>query len=466
MSTTSRERASRRNVLMGMAPPHPKQIEILNYLLAPDPSTVKLVDVVCGRGFGKTLLMVLIAVYCLSIDGNQQGLILEPDKPRMDNVFRAAWRKHVPQHLWKENKGERSITWFNGSVLYYGHRDIGGELEKRRDRNRGYNLNWVLSDEEAVKTDIEQYQNTLACIREKGPVRFYCTLTTPKIGAYKRLIETHGHKVFYGTSHDNIYLPDGFVEQLMANMSRDQIQREIYARFVALEGRIWKEIDLENKWPAGNVHYGLGKYDPKRPWWLFCDLGSATAAYTVVQSVPAVLYGERLFDGNVWVAVADLCPYHDGSAIRAFNILNENFGAPVAVTAGQDVNTRSRTDGKSIAYFANKVWPHAKILPTSESFMDRQIQFDRFSYLIRDGRGNRRFCVAKDFIELEPEGNRGVKQMLEEDVWPDDPSSSTEFLPKKADIKIQHIRDALLNGAVMVMAPPRWGHQQPGNRVG
>jgi len=459
MSITSKRKAELSNTLNGVAPPHPKQLQVLNYLLAPDPDNVKLVDLICGRGFGKTLLCIVVAVYCLNIDGNQCGLFLEPDTDRMDKVFRLAWRKIVPRHLWTEIKSERMIVWHNGSVMYYGHRDIYGSLEARRDKNRGPNYSWVISDEEAIKTDIQQYANTLAAVRENSPVRFYLTATTPKIGEYQQLITMKGHKTFTGTSHDNIFLPKNFVETLMSSMSRDQIRREIYAEFVALEGRIWREVDLEHKWPEGNVHHGLAEFDKTRPWWLFCDFGSATAAYLVVQQVPATLYGRKLFEGSVWVAVADLCPYHDGSAIRAFGILKENFGTPVMVTGGNDINKRAGTDGKSIAYHAGKVWPNVRILPVDERDDDREIQFDRLSYIICSADNNRRFCIAKNFKELEPEGRRGLKHMFETDVWPDEPKSAKEFLPKDKTIKVQHIRDATLNGAVAVMSPPRWGFQ-------
>lgn len=463
MSTTSKKRAENgANIcrLQGIGPPHAKQIEILQYLLKPDPDNVKLVDVVCGRGFGKTLLSILIAVYCLSIDGNQVGLFLEPDKPRMDKAFRLAWRQIVPQHLWSEVKSERMIIWANGSVLYYGHRDIRASLEDRRDLGRGPNISWIISDEEAVKTDIQQYSNFLASVRHPSPVRFYLTITTPKIGAFKQLISMPGHKVFTGTSYDNPYLPPGFVETLKDMMSRDEFAREVLAQFVALEGRIWREFDMERKWPEGNVHHGLAEFDKSRPWWLFCDMGSATAAYLVVQQVPAVRFGERIFDGNVWVAVADLCPYHDASAVRAFNKLKSMYGMPRAVTGGNDINTRASTDGKSIAYHARKVWPNVRIIPVDERDTDKTIQFDRLSYLICSGTNNRRFCIAKNFREIEPEGRRGLKQMLEEDVFPDEPGSATEFLPKKKEILVQHIRDAALMGAVAVMSPPRWGHEK------
>ena len=51
----------------------------------------------------------------------------------------------------------------------------------------------------------------------------------------------------------------------------------------------------------------------------------------------------------------------------------------IAVTGGKDINTRARTDGKSIAYHALQVWPSTRIVPVSEAFEDRTIQYDRLS---------------------------------------------------------------------------------------
>lgn len=448
-----------RVALDGIEKPHKKQREILRALLQGENDGLRKVDLVCGRGFGKSLLCILASLGMLTKNGKQCGLFLEPDWGTVRKTFLRLWREIVPRDIWEQNQKDNVITLVNGSQLFYGPRNMQGNKEDARDKYRGGNYTFVVDDEAAMRFDKQQYTNTALAVRVKQTPRFYLTATTPKIGPYKEIITAPGHVLFKGTSYDNPHLPDNYVEDLMADMSRDQIRREIYAEFVALEGRIWKEVDLENKWPKGNVHYGLASFDKSRPWWLFCDIGSATASYVVVQQVPAVHYGETLFNGSVWVAVADLCPYHDASAIRAFNILKQQYGKPVAVTAGKDINTRANTDGKSIAYHAQKVWPNVRVIPTSEVHEDRQIQYDRFSYLICSGDGNRRFCIAKDFREIEPEGRRGVKQVLEEDVWPDSPSSATEFLPKKAEIMIQHTRDALLNGAVSIMAPPRWGYQ-------
>lgn len=445
--------------LKGIRAPHAKQKEVLRALLnGPDPNLRK-VDLVCGRGFGKSLLCILASLGMLTRNSEQCGLFLEPDWGTVKKTFLRLWREIVPKDLWEQNKNDHVITMINGSQLFYGPRNMQGNKEDARDKYRGGNYTFVVDDEAAMRFDKQQYTNTALAVRVKQTPRFYLTATTPKIGPYKELITSPGHVVFRGTSLDNPHLPKNYVEDLKADMSRDQIRREIYAEFVALEGRIWKEWDGEKKWPEGNVHHGLASFDKTRPWWLLCDFGSSTGSYVVMQQVPATLYGDKIFDGNVWVAVADLCPYHDASAVRAFNILKENFGMPRAVTGGNDVGTRVNTDGKSIAYHAQKVWPNVRILPVDEQMHDKQIQYDRFSYMICSGDGNRRFCIAKNFRQIEPEGRRGVLQVMEEDVWPEQKSSATEFLPKRAEVMIQHTRDALLMGTVAVMAPPRWGYQ-------
>lgn len=445
--------------LKGIKAPHRKQKEILRALMCGHDAGLRKVDLVCGRGFGKSLLCILASLGMLSKGPEQCGLFLEPDWGTVKKTFLRLWREIVPRDLWRQNKNDHVIQLINGAQLFYGPRNMQGNKEDARDKYRGGNYTFCVDDEAAMRFDKQQYTNTALAVRVKQIPRFYLTATTPKIGPYKDLVTSPGHILFKGTSFDNPHLPPNYVEDLMADMSRDQIRREIYAEFIALEGRIWREVDLDSPWPKGNTHYGHNKFNKDMPFWLMCDLGSATASYVVVQRVPAVQFGEQIFKGNVWVAVADLCPYHDASAVRAFDIIDETFGRPAAITAGKDVNTRNSVTGKSVAHAAMQVWPNIKIIPTAEAYEDRQIQYDRLSFAICSGDGNRRFCVAKDFVEIEPEGRRGVKQMLEEDVWPDEPSSATEFLPKQAGIMIQHTRDALLNGAVSIMAPPRWGYR-------
>jgi hypothetical protein len=437
-------------------PPYDKQQEILDYILEPSPIK-KQVDLCCGRGFGKTYLAVILAAKTLSLNGSQAGLFLEPDWASINSIFWEVWNDLIPKELYTVNKGQNKITWANGSVLFYGPRSISGSVEAMRDKYKGRNLTFVIDDEAAIGCDEQMYTNTLGSIRKKPtPVRYYFTISTPKVGPYKRLITGEKHVLFRGSSRDNPYLPPDYVDNLIANMSRDQARREIDGEFVSLEGRIWKTADLTKDWPSGNTHETFTKFDPNKPWWLMCDLGSATGSYIVIQQTDASFRGSLLFKGPVWVAVADFCPQRDASAARAFAVLKEHFGTPSGVTAGADVNTRATTDGTTVSYFAQQTWGNVPIYPCNESIYSKMVQYDNLSYLMCSAIGQRRFTIARDFVELDPDSHRGVKQMVEEDEWPDESKRRmSDFLPKHKENIVQHTRDALLMGFAQ-LSPPSW----------
>jgi hypothetical protein len=450
------------SILRGIAPPFQKQLELIEYLFKSAPDEVKMVDLVCGRGFGKSVLSIVIATLALSRGPNEVGLFLEPDWKRINRVFLKKWLKIVPPELYKINKGEQRIEWVNGALLFYGPRNVTGSYSGADDAQLGQDTTFIIDDEAALRCSATMYINNLATIREHSPARFYLTATTPRVGAYQDLVTSKGHKLFRGHSSDSPYLPRNYVENLRARMGPEQAKRELDGEFISLEGKIWKYADIDTAWPNGNRHDQFRKFDPNRLWWLFCDLGGATGAYVCVQQTEARYNGRELFRDPVWVAVADYCPRDDASASRAFQVMRKHFGRPVAVTAGKDVGTHSSTDGKTVSYFAEQIWPGVHIYPCDEHVSAKQIQYDCMSSLFYRGSGERRFCVAKDFFEIDAESRRGVRQMVNTDHWPDENQRRmTDFLPKQRDNRVQHVRDALLMGTT-IMSPPDWrGNDDP-----
>lgn len=445
-------------ILRGLRPPFPKQIEVLDELFKPEPDRIKQIDLCCGRGFGKTYLSILTIIKALSLDGNQVGLFLEPDWPSIQEIFFPAWFEIVPEECYTLNQKKNCITWFNGSMLFYSVRAVTGSVERLRNKFRGRNLNWVIDDEAAIGCDNQQYANTLGAIRRKSDVRFYFTISTPLVGAYKRLITSEGHQLYRGTSRDNPYLPPNFVDNLIANMSADQVRREIDGEFISLDGKIWKTAKIEGSWPNGNRNDVHTSFDPSIPWYLFCDIGSATGSYIVVQAAKSMLLGKSLYHGPTWVCVADFCPNSDASATRAFTLLKQHFGTPTEIVAGADVDTANSVTGDTVAYHASEVWGNSvRITPSSERYYKKQIQYDRLNFGICDALGNRRLTVARDYVSLDQDSHRGLLNMFEEDEWPElDKRRPSDFLPKGKDNVVQHVRDALLMGAVEVMFRPDW----------
>ncbi len=445
----------------GLYRPMGRYKEILDYILRPSPD-VKMVDLCCGLGFSKTILGIQAAALTMDSDPRHIGLFFEPDWSRVDKIFLPLWEKHVPEQLYTHKVGKNLIEWHNGAKMFYMARVITGQRDMARARTRGIPTSFVIDDETAIGFDEEQYQNTHARIREAALQRYYLTLTTPLVGPYARFLKRGGNKIFHGRTRDNHYLllrdPD-YEKRQRALMSHDQARRELDGEIVALEGRIWKKAMPEIPWPQGNRHDEFKEFDPKKPWWLFCDFGSSTGAYAIVQQTDAVILGQRAFreHNHVWVAVADYCPDEQADAASAFALLDAEFGRPVCVVGGADVDTRANTDGSTIAYMANQVWPNVSIIPCSETRYNKLLQFNRMQYLVCNAFDERRFCVAKKFRSLDDRSKRGIREMLDEDQYPPiEKRRENDFLPKNKDNIVQHIRDALLMGAVSIMAKPRW----------
>lgn len=456
----------------GIKPPKGKYLEIFNTVLAPHDDKIA-VDLCCGLGFGKTLTALQIAALTLNIDGNQKGLFLEPDWARIRDIFIPTWTEIVPPELYTHQKGNYRMVWHNGSYINYRARNINGARVMAQDLFRGIEFNFVIDDETAVGFDFEQYKNIYARIRGRSvnKHKYYFTLSTPKVGAYGRFIKRDGNILIRGRTADNWMVHENdpnYESDLRKLMSAEQARRELDGELVALEGRIWKTANLvmdpndpeyrNSAWPNGNRDDEWTCYNPRAPYWLMCDLGGATASYVVVQQRPATFRGSKLYDGNVWVAVADLCPTDDASASRAFQRIKAEFGRPIGISAGADIGTRAQTDGRTVAYFAEQVFGSAtRINPVNESMYSKQLQFDVLSYLMCSSGGERRFTVARDFVSLDKDSHRGVIEMIDEDQQPPiDKRRVGEILPKSRDNIVQHTRDALLMGAAAFMRPPQW----------
>ncbi len=451
-----------------LKPPNPKLQNLISYLFEPQHDHVKLVDLCCGRMFGKSTGLIFIATMTLNLSPDELGLFLEPDKKRLTNVFLKKWKEIVNPKLYKHELGIQLITWVpTGARLYYGHRSIHSGAKVQEDAQLGQDATFIISDEESLKCNLNMFANNLGTLREPSEVRYYLTAATPRHGSYKRLVTSQTHKLFRGRSIDNTYLPPNTVDDMRSNMHRQQALRELDGEFAVAEGSLWpdasweawdpKRVNRECAWPNGNRHDTFRKFDPSQPWWLFCDLGSSTGSYVVVQKTDAIYRGQMLFRDPVWVAVADLCPIKDASAHRAFGKLQSMFGTPAAIVAGKDVNTKDRGDGHTVAFYARTVWGNIRIYPCSERSEDRQIQYDLMSFLVLShGDGHRRFTIARDFVSLEPDSHRGVREMILEDAWPaQDDIREGDTLPKNKEILVQHTRDALLMGTRMVMNKPR-----------
>lgn len=434
-------------------PPHEKQLQFINTTLGDGTNRdIRRTHLVCGRGWGKTTGAIMLVLEAMRRYPGISLLFLAPTHKTLERSFVAEWQRIVPNPLYKYLKSDKIIEFINGSKTYLSSCYIDNP-SRGRDADRGVSVQGVVHDETAWGFNRDLYTNVSAAIRGSQFGRFYACLTTPVLNDYQDVATSDGHILMHGPSWDNPYLPDGWAEELSKEMSPQQYKREIDGQWVPLEGRIW-DTWSDEPWPRGNRHHC--EYNPHLPWYLFLDLGVGNAAYLVVQRVDASKSGLQLFPGSVWVVVAQLMPDHDGSASRAFQRLGDLYGRPCCIVGGADMNTRSVSAGDTAMYFARQVWGEDVMVKIADGWIaDKQVQYNRTTYLIRDAVGARRFCVSKDIQSLDSHSTRkrGILDVMAQDTWPDNVKRRrVEFFPKEG--VLEHCRDALLYGAVCEMAPP------------
>lgn len=439
--------------------PHPKQLAVLHEIFKP-PYTrkVRRVNLCCGWGFGKTQVAIDAAQLLLGLGPEMHGLFTEPDVSLM-NLFLSTWRDIVPPQLYRISSRDRIITWLpTGATLRYDHRNFKGSLEQTIMHFQGWNYAFHIDDETSTACSNKLLMAIEARVRlPRAPILVRLTTTTPRVGEYADLLAMPDSVTIHGKTEDNPHLSRENIAQKRASMSRAQARRDLDGELVALEDQLWQTVDLTQSYPLGNVDDYHPRFNAAYPWYLMCDMGSATGAYVVVQRIDG---GYRNGEPR-WVIVADFCPQSSADVRRVFIRLKDEFGTPAGISAGQDANTRANTDGATPAYFASKVWGNVPLYISKENNYDKHITYDLTTRLFCASDGGRRLTVARDLLDrkscLDPDSKRGIVEMIQQDIWlPEEDRRAGEYLPKGSKIRVSHVRDALLMGASTIMRPPEW----------
>lgn len=442
--------------------PHPKGTEIIHQIIKPpySPGEFRKINVCCGWGFGKTSLGIDIAQVLLQL--GMDGYFLEPNVNLMEGLFLQRWEEMIPRELYRIQRGNvRCITWLpTGAKLFYDHRAVTGRQEHVTFKLQGKTIAFYIDDEASTGCSKIVHDQLSGRLRAPDvPFMVRVTLSTPRMGPYADMLGEPGSITINGKSEDNTHLDPQVWANMRAGLTRAQAARDMDGQLMALEDQIWNMCDLQNPWPVGNVDDMHPRFDPAYPWYLFSDLGSATGADLIVQCIPrGFTYSEPR-----WVVVADQCPQYDASVRKRYNKLKMLYPTPpTAIVAGNDINTRSAGDGATPAYFARKTWGDAKIIPVDESAYGKSIQLDVAQFLM-DHTDGRRLTVARDLVDrkstacLDPDSKRGFVEMIHQDIWmPEEDRRASDYLPKTNKVRVQHIRDPFLMGALAIMKPPSW----------
>lgn len=408
-----------------------------------------------GRGSSKTTTGIIKCFIALTKwHRGKAGLWTEPTYQLCRDVFLREWQKIVPKECYKINHSTMTITMSEacgGGTLDIRSRNVDNPS---KEMAKGPNYAFAFIDEAAYKYNKDVFDDIDNAVRDAENFLFVDTLSTPKLNEYKLLCETPGHRLVKASSFDNPHLPPGWAEEKRRQMGEKRFAQEIMGEWIALEGLIWDNW-LEEEWPNGNlIEY---EHNHGRPYYLFFDLGVRSSAWVIVQPLGARDLGRAPFPHGdpLWVATAEFLPQSRGDASRMLQQIKNEFGSPARVCCGHDLTRRSDSDSSTPEYFLSNIMGS---VPTtmvgSDPFLsDKVIQQDCLSYLIRNTRDQRRFAVARNLISHNPQ-KRGILEMMKQDTWEQSTAKNANYLPKEG--RLEHVRDALLYGAVGAMRPPTY----------
>lgn len=209
---------------------HPKQLEMAKLASS---TKVKFRFLLCGRNFGKTVLLKnLILFHCLNERNKTFFLITQTH--HFTKIIMEELVSTLGGLVANQNKSELRLTLVNGTKL-------DGFSYQNYDNLRGFNhADGIFVDEAAKLPNIGQ--NTVlrqVCFTPK----FVYLVSTPKgLNQFYELIqETEGNNiVLKGTTYDNPYVPLDEKKRLDLIKGSDIYRQEILAEFLENGGMVFK----------------------------------------------------------------------------------------------------------------------------------------------------------------------------------------------------------------------------------
>jgi len=217
-----------------------KQKEIIDACLA---EGIKYIVGCFGRQAGKSFTAMNLLLKWVLEDNGSIGLWCSPVYSQAKKVFTELTNSIAGTGLTKSvNKSELTITFINGSVIYF----RSGE---REDTLRGYTLDYLVIDEAAYIKD--EVWNTV--LRPTVLVRGKKVLfiSTPKGRNWFYNIAMRGvseeypqYRTFYATSFDSPYITAEELEEAKLSLPENVYRQEILGEFLEGGGEVFGNLKL------------------------------------------------------------------------------------------------------------------------------------------------------------------------------------------------------------------------------
>lgn len=229
----------------GARGPLPKQAEFMQTVL--DLNGPKFVLYAGGVGSGKTLIgCITILTLALLYPGDY--LVCRLYLPELKLTTYKTFLEICPPELIAEHRvadGVIKIKSANGKVSNVIFRGLD-----EPDKHRSLNLNAAYIDE-ASQVSEQAFVLLQSRIRGAHVRKIYMTTNVAGHDWLHRLFVKQDHltpearKMFHlvhAPSTDNVHLPEGYVQGMLATWSEDKVQREIYASWDSFSGQVYSEF--------------------------------------------------------------------------------------------------------------------------------------------------------------------------------------------------------------------------------
>lgn len=251
--------------------PTTKQKEIIEACLS---QGIKYIIGCFGRQAGKSFTAMNLLLKWALEDNSSVSMWVSPVYSQAKKVFTELTNTIAGTGLTKSiNKSELTITFINGSVIYF----RSGE---REDTLRGYTLNYLVVDEAAYIKDnvwIEVLRPTVLVNGKK--VLF---ISTPKGKNWFHQVALRGmseeypqYKTFFATSFDTPFITPEELEEAKMSLPETIYKQEILAEFIDDGGEVFGS--LKNCCVLNNY----SNYDPSKKYYAGLDFGRQND-YTVL----------------------------------------------------------------------------------------------------------------------------------------------------------------------------------------
>jgi phage FluMu gp28-like protein len=220
--------------------PTTKQKEIIDACLAQD---IKYIIGCFGRQAGKSFTAMNLLLKWALEDNGSISMWVSPVYSQSKKVFTELTNTIAGTGLTKSvNKSELTITFINGSVIYF----RSGE---REDTLRGYTLTYLVIDEAAYIKDevwntvlrptvLVQGKKVLFISTPKGRNWFYNLAMRGMSDEYTQ------YKTFYATSFDTPYITEEELVEAKMSLPETIYKQEILAEFIDDGGEVFSNLKL------------------------------------------------------------------------------------------------------------------------------------------------------------------------------------------------------------------------------